>query len=1093
MKLFFSYGHDINAPLVDMIAVDLVRERHTVWIDHRNIHSGDDWRRAITQGILSSEVTFAFASSYSVRNPGVCLDELSIAVGVKGAYVQSVLLESNVDPPKNIRYRQAFDMRSWCDHVSNEDFLAWYNQWTKDLAAATTEERSSVFGRYARDWRPASEDAAWWHEDERFMAWYGPYLARITELLSDPEVASYATEVERLRVLLAPDELDAKRKGLEAETYSGRKWLRELLDHWAKETSESLLLITGAPGVGKSSFVAHELLFDERVGAAVYCEWNNPASNSVERIARSLAFQLACRFPDYRSLLMQQMEREQMMGEALGSVSAFERYVLKPLQPVINANHPMTILLVDGIDELDRPEGLRGGASNLAELIVQYAGQMPSWIRFVVTCRRESPAVKTLRDAHRIDIAEDEQANRDDVAEYVRLRLGSKADESLEERVVTASGGIFLHAALICDELEKGQIAPDEVSDCIEPLGAVYTRYFRRMFQDAASGYGGASLEGCYEAMSVLATCEDAVPLRTLRLAAGWDEPHLQAFLRRCANFLIVRNELASFTHKSMSDWLRTAESGEYEVDKDVATRCLADACLMVYDDGDGVDELNEFELVRMLGLVKDAKAASPVRSEERRWYADMYQVLVDDDGLAQHLGSRGWDWLGERRYHLAEACADSVLAIAKARQRSHRHSASMIAVTLGNAWLLKAECINATMRLEEAIRACDEGVDQLKRLDLEQSDREVQQVAIGRLLTKKGYVLYRMDGRNQEAIQAYEGAFSHLSHTREQNDAIEALVRLGFAYRADGKPEKAAACSDRIGTFGNLDELRANDPQDFCWIRISQAGLLLPNDRTAEAEQLLLEAREVAVQAQIILTPLIRGLLALELSNLMYRLGRYAEGKDYALEALRFEREVYGARGVETCNGLNQVGNCLLRLGRAEEALAYFEQSRDLRCHLYGDQNHWSVFSIRNCALAKMALGGAFLDDARKDLEHVLRVRRDEANRTGTKMKVTETLLDLSDLSRLEGAYAESLRWACDAEATYAEMEAAGKTVNGRSRARMLKCKGEALLGMGDAVQAVSCLEQALALFSASLGPDSSHPALRDTRRLIEQAHSVS
>ena len=55
MKIFFSYPHDANAPLVERIKADLEKRGHEVWFDADQIKSGDDWRNAITRGILASQ------------------------------------------------------------------------------------------------------------------------------------------------------------------------------------------------------------------------------------------------------------------------------------------------------------------------------------------------------------------------------------------------------------------------------------------------------------------------------------------------------------------------------------------------------------------------------------------------------------------------------------------------------------------------------------------------------------------------------------------------------------------------------------------------------------------------------------------------------------------------------------------------------------------------------------------------------------------------------------------------------------------------------------------------------------------------------
>ena len=91
--VFFSYGHDGNIELVFRLKADLERRGHRVWIDTADIKSGDNWRRSITEGLTSASRVLSFLSRHSVRSPSVCLDELRIALCVKGSYIKTVLLE----------------------------------------------------------------------------------------------------------------------------------------------------------------------------------------------------------------------------------------------------------------------------------------------------------------------------------------------------------------------------------------------------------------------------------------------------------------------------------------------------------------------------------------------------------------------------------------------------------------------------------------------------------------------------------------------------------------------------------------------------------------------------------------------------------------------------------------------------------------------------------------------------------------------------------------------------------------------------------------------------------------------------------------
>lgn len=74
MGIFLSYGHDANEELLRRIKVDLEK-----------------------------------------RGPDVCLDELAIAIGVKGGNIQTILVESQVEvkTPPSIGHIQWLDMHDW--------------------------------------------------------------------------------------------------------------------------------------------------------------------------------------------------------------------------------------------------------------------------------------------------------------------------------------------------------------------------------------------------------------------------------------------------------------------------------------------------------------------------------------------------------------------------------------------------------------------------------------------------------------------------------------------------------------------------------------------------------------------------------------------------------------------------------------------------------------------------------------------------------------------------------------------------------------------------------------------------------------------
>ena len=82
--IFLSYAHksereadfDISEDLVLLIQQELEKDGHTVWIDKDGIRAGSQWRERITSAILDHAHFLSFLSVRSVRDPGVCLNEI---------------------------------------------------------------------------------------------------------------------------------------------------------------------------------------------------------------------------------------------------------------------------------------------------------------------------------------------------------------------------------------------------------------------------------------------------------------------------------------------------------------------------------------------------------------------------------------------------------------------------------------------------------------------------------------------------------------------------------------------------------------------------------------------------------------------------------------------------------------------------------------------------------------------------------------------------------------------------------------------------------------------------------------------------------
>ncbi len=533
MNIFFSYGHDHNKEIVMKLKDDLIHKGHKVWVDQYQIKGGDDWRREITKGIMESEMMMSFASEYSIRIPGVCLDELMIAVSVKGARVQSVLLEGNITPPANIGYRQYIDMS---------------------------------------DWKKKKEEAD-------YEQWYQSKLQEIIDLVESDEVINYAKEMDYIKAKLKPNLNSIKKDRLQHEHYCGRTWLSNKVKAWMKEEHPSkILLIDGAPGVGKSAFMAHEFMFNENVGAILFCEWDQSGFNSLDAISRNLIFQLASKLSDYRYRLIQCLEK--YYDEEEINQNIFRTLFMQPLKELIDGNRATITILIDGIDEVMDGLNDRGRRKNaFSELLQKEMEHFPRWLRFVITSRRDTTVLKPLEKADIIHIEEDSKENMEDVKQYLMHELKNKYDQNQIQFINQKCAGNFLYAKMICKALKDKTMDFENFKELeAGDLNYIYRSFFDRTFVD----YDEYENQ-YYWPLALLCASEEAIPIELFQKSLQINHRQTQKYLKILSPYLSTNHMQLRLYHKSMRDWLLSDESDDYQIEMMDGIKMIKEGCYRSY------------------------------------------------------------------------------------------------------------------------------------------------------------------------------------------------------------------------------------------------------------------------------------------------------------------------------------------------------------------------------------------------------------------------------------------------------------------------------------------------------------------------------
>lgn len=560
LRLFLSYGHDANEELVRRIKADLEKRGHDVWFDKSEIKAGDDWRRSITDGITHSDRFLSFLSKHSTRDPGVCLDEIRIAIGAKGGNIQSILVESEqeVKPPPSISHIQWLDMHDWQEH-----------------------------GKIG--------EAAW-------EQWYQEKLAEIIRVVESDESRKFAGEIRTLEEYLKPVvsdfAADARIQNLLEKKLTGRAWLFEAVEKWrtAADRSSRIFWMMGLPGFGKSFFAAHLAHFYGRgtVVGVHFCAYDKPDHRSAPRIIRTLAFQLATRLPDYRKLLLTlpeiaELDRKQTAAEL------FDYLLANPLKLSITGGRERLLIVIDALDEAGGD-----GRNELVEMLARHAPSLPDWIGLVVTSRPESDVRAPLQGLNPFVLDTATEANRADLREYLRHELAPQLQprpdaERLVEQILEKSEGVFLYAERFCDDVQRGHLSLDRPEQLPQGLGGIFFHYFQRQFPDLEK-----FRKDVRPALRAILAAREPLPVEILQRLFNWQEEELRDFTRPLGSLFQVAGETGHQVikpyHKSLADWLEDeSKAGPYFVSTKAGHRMLAEFGWANYERG--IQEMSAYNL----------------------------------------------------------------------------------------------------------------------------------------------------------------------------------------------------------------------------------------------------------------------------------------------------------------------------------------------------------------------------------------------------------------------------------------------------------------------------------------------------------------
>lgn len=532
-RVFLSYGHDpASTELVSRIEQDLRNLGWTTWMDRTEIRFGDDWRQQITKGIHDSQHVLAFLSDHSTRKPGVCRQEIAIALGPHKGHVYTILVEhpSQVKPPLIISHLQWLDMHKW---------------------------------REIKDQQPEAAENL-----------YQESLEKIVEVLEKNQ--PFSGEIEELRSWLKPWDSTSDLITSE-EGFTGRRWLLDGLvdpssdpseieeqstgeiESWRRNLSgPKVFWISAGPGWGKSAIAARLAHAARSHVLAIHsCRHDQPLTRDAKTVLRSIAFQMATQLGDYREQLIK-LVRQNVSLVDMNASELFSIILANPLAYGVQGqskNDGKRIIVIDALDE-----SIEEGKSELLSLVSSEFRRLPSWLGLIVTSRPEEPIKRQLASFGIKHQEESDPRNLGDLEDYIRTWLATihvpiELRNTALDVVVNSCQGLFLYLRKLQEAVSIGLITVDQLTDPTglpKGLSELYERWFWDRFKD---DHEYTSIQQPFFELALAAS--EPLQLDLITEILNWSVYDKHKVFDSLGSLCNSSGNVVSLFHKSLSDWLR--------------------------------------------------------------------------------------------------------------------------------------------------------------------------------------------------------------------------------------------------------------------------------------------------------------------------------------------------------------------------------------------------------------------------------------------------------------------------------------------------------------------------------------------------------
>ena len=415
-------------------------------------------------------------------------------------------------------------------------------------------------------------------------------------------------------------------------TAGSREWVLKQVFTWFNETTSEnrAFVISDVAGMGKSVIAAVVCKrFAEHVGASHFFKYNNSRYNNPKFFLQSLAWHLSEVIPVYKDALIQKLSAN--LGDPLNDMNIQGIFSVLFKEPFSSISDPgkRILIVLDAVDESEYR-----GRHELAELISNRFHELPSYLRFLITTRRQDNLVFAFRELKPLSMQANDKENLNDIKIVLHDKIPSSNQSAPDfiNSLAKKCDGSMLYAYVLT-ELYKDNSSVFAIDSLPRHVEGYFRICFERLELDLLK-LVGVSRTSFLSLLGALAVAKKPLPEEFLGTIFGFENPadakdKLAKAINVLSLFLTKEDKGISFFHKSVRDWLVDPCREHYpHINVQYGHKILFDLCVKKLDE------------LKRKGVSKERVAGVVFSYALRYWIPHMLEGLEDGKKLEGFVDS---------------------------------------------------------------------------------------------------------------------------------------------------------------------------------------------------------------------------------------------------------------------------------------------------------------------------------------------------------------------------------------------------------------------------------------------------------------------